>query len=349
MTRSAFGSIQRLDENRYRILWTDNGKRRSKRIRGSYEDAKRELALAYIQVGNISRSITWGEYWKNAVVPTFNGLSEHTVYEYTHYWDKYLENTIGKRKVTDFTWRIAQRVLDGIESPTAQRHVYRLLKKICNMAIRDQLLLTNPITRNLTLREHRKKKKEIYQLNDVKKLLKDIKDYPYNYIVAMELGGGLRHEEACAITCNDVAQHKEGKRAYAILSVCKAYTLVAGKKVLKTTKNSFSEREVVLGEPFASVVLDAQLPSLNYLPSPEVVTRSWKKYCEEHGLLHVPFGNLRTAYSMLHAEAKTPDMLVSLSMGHADGTTRGANYTQSSRKAMILVADSLTDALKNTR
>lgn len=45
------------------------------------------------------------------------------------------------------------------------------------------------------------------------------------------------------------------------------------------------------------------------------------------------------------AEAGSPDSLVSLSMGHSDGTTRGRNYQKHTRRGMALVADCLTDYL----
>ncbi len=64
-----------------------------------------------------------------------------------------------------------------------------------------------------------------------------------------------------------------------------------------------------------------------------------KKVC------NMAIGDMRTVYSTLHGEAGSPDSLVSLSMGHSDGTTRGRNYQKHTRRGMALIADCLTDYL----
>lgn len=52
---------------------------------------------------------------------------------------------------------------------------------------------------------------------------------------------------------------------------------------------------------------------------------------------------MRSIYATWHGEAGSPDSLVSLSMGHSDGTTKGRNYQMSTKKGLILIADLLTD------
>ena len=350
MTRSPFGSVQRLGEGRYRIWWTDNGKRRSERVSGTREDAVRELARKCAGVGAVHRGTTWRRYWEDAVEPTFSGLSERTAYDYSRLWRSYLDGSLGACTVSSTTWRTVQRALDSVSAPSEQRYCYRLLKKMCNMAVRDGLLGRNPVDRGIRLKDVKRKAKATYALEEIAPLLDAIDGYTYAYAVVLEVGGGLRHEEACAVTRSDVVKVESGGRLYAVVSVSKALTLVNGRKVLKDTKTALSEREVVLGEPFASALSEDSLPeSADALPSPGKVTRSWAEWCASQGLRHVTFAEMRTAYSMLHAEAKTPDVLVSLSMGHADGTTRGDNYTQADRRAMMIAADSLTDALEAVR
>ena len=103
--RSDFGSIQRLGQDRYRIFWTDAGRRRSKRVNGTRDDAVKELARAYLQTGHVSRSITWTRYWSDVIEPSFGRLAEKTAYEYRRIWKRELCPRMGGALVSETTWR----------------------------------------------------------------------------------------------------------------------------------------------------------------------------------------------------------------------------------------------------
>ena len=341
--RSNFGHIKQLAPGKFRVYWSENGRRRSKTVYGSVDDCELFLAHRKIEGGSLVPSgITYGEYWNLAVVPTFKGLAETTVSDYRRIWKKELEPRIGWRKVSETTWRSAQGVLSEVNSASVQLHAYRLWKKIANLAVRDGLLTVNPIDRNIRLKKHEKREKAILSARDLQTLMERAEGFKHVYLIAMECGGGLRHEEACAITRDDVSE----KDGLVILGVSKALTTAQGKVVHKDTKTAFSRRLVALGEPFSGIVLRhlEDIPAeVSEQASPATITHNWREWCKRHVMDYIPFGQMRTQFSTMHQQAGSIDSLVSLAMGHSDGTTRGRNYTVNTLPAMMMLARQLSE------
>ena len=361
MARSHFGSIVREDENKYRIWWQDGGTRRSKRVRGSRDDAEAVLAAMMLKRGD-AYDMTWRAYWTSAVTPTFDGLADKTVHEYERLWRIELEPRIGQRMVSGTTWRTVESTLADVSSPTVQRAAHRLWRKMCNLAVRDGLLERNPVDASIRLKPHRKRPKTLIAPDEVRQWMEDIAGLKYEPVFLLEVGGGLRHEEACAMVWENIARHEAYGRIYALVAVERGLVTVDGRKVLKETKNAHSTREVVIGEPFASRLLElhdgrgpvcpgsAPYPGGGYddlhFASPATITHNWRNWCKRHGVEYVRPGDMRSVFATLHGEAGTPDSLVSLAMGHADGgSTKTRNYQQRTRRGMIVAADSLTDLL----
>lgn len=365
MSRSHFGSVQREGEDRYRVWWTDNGKRRSKRIHGTRDEAEAYLASMVLKRGEPS-DMTWRDYWDAAVAPTLDGLSVKTVAEYKRLWRVELEPRVGGRRVSTTNWRYVEQVLNEINSTSVQRSSFRLWRKMCNLAVRDGLLDRNPVDRSIKLRPHRKRVKELLDADELPEWMESVRGVKYEPVFLLEVGGGLRHEEACAMTWEEVRPYEAYGRSYALVSVHRGLVTVGGVKALKSTKNEHSEREVVIGEPFASRLLELRgergpiCPGLHpyrggeyderHFASPATITHNWRIWCERHEVRYVRPGDMRSVFATLHGEAGTPDSLVSMAMGHADGgSTKARNYQQRTRRGMILAADSLTDFLSEAQ
>ena len=348
MTRSQFGTIQAVSDGKFRIFWSQGGRKRSKTVYGSRDDAELLLARMKLESRGAVADVEMAEYWKIAVEPTFWTLSERTEYDYRRLWRVELEPLFGKTRFSDLNWRMVERKLAEISSPVVQRDCYRLLKKVCNLAVRDGLLKSNPVDRSIRLKPHKKAEKVVYAPAELLEVMERGRRYKHFYCVMLEIGGGLRHEEACAVTQGDLEPFESGGRRYVAVKVDKALTSVGGRKVLKDTKNGFSVREVVIGEPFASELLGIadRMPisdPMTYQANPITISRNWNRYCRNNGIRHAPFSHMRTMFSVLHAEAGSIDSLVSLAMGHSGQTTRSRNYLAQTRAGMVLIADNLTD------
>ena len=342
MTRASFGHIERLSEGLYRCHWMEGGSKRTHRVHGTLDDAKDFLAGVRIGAEGCTRATTWDEFWAGRVVPSFDGLEEKTVHEYRRLWERELAPLIGRSEVRGMSARRADAVLAGIASPSVQRAVKALGRKLCNMAIREGLLDRNPFE-GAKVKRARPRRKEPYTPGEVLAWMDAVRGIKYEPVLLCELGAGLRHEEACALTWDDVSEW-DGR---AVLSVSKALTTVNGSPVLKGTKTARSEREAVLGEPFASRLLElrgdgALCPgSYEGYANPSTITHNYRTWCERHGVRYVCPKDLRSTFATLHAEAGSIDSLVSEAMGHTDGTTRGRHYQQTTRAGLALIADNL--------
>lgn len=362
MARSRFGSIKRLGPDHYHVHWTEAGRKRSKRIRGTHDEALAFLAQRQVEAGGAVGDMPWASYWALAVEPTLGTLADKTQSGYRRVWRVELEPRIGGKMVGDTTWRQAEAVLSSISAPSVQRAALRLWRKMGNMAVRDGLLDRNPIDRSIRLKPQRKRDKVLIAAEDMAGWLESIRGSKYEPLLLMEVGGGLRHEEACAMVRENVTPYEAYGRAYALVQIERGLVTVDGRKVLKGTKNDHSQREAVIGEPFASRLLalcggtgpvcGGQAPyeggeyREGHFAHPTAVTRNWHRWCDRNGADYVRPGDMRSVFATLHGEAGTPDSLVSLAMGHADGgTTKARNYQMRTRKGLIVAADSLTDYL----
>lgn len=341
--RSRFGHIQYIAPDVRRVYWRENGKTRSKTIHGNDDAA--ELFLAQLRLGDAPvEQMPWSRYYEKVIRPTYEGLSPKTVSDYERVWKRELEPRIGSRLVGSTDWRFVESTLGKIGSATVQRHAFALWRKMCNLAVRDGLLDRNPCDRSIKLKPHRKRQKVLYTAEEVGGILDAVDGTLFERLVLMELCAGLRHEEAVAMTAEDVSE-EDGR---AILSVSKAVIYQDGRLTRKETKTAFSDRLVALSGDLARRFMECAWPERQQLPT--TVTHNWREYCKAHGLKYVRFGDMRSNFATLACEC-CDSSLVSLFLGHGDGTTRGRHYQQSTMRGVEIVADAFADyvSVKNRK
>lgn len=259
---------------------------------------------------------------------------------------------------------MAQAVLLDIQATSVQRAALRLWKKMCYMAVGDGLLNRCPINRSIKLKPHVGRKKHMLDANEALDYLQAIQSIKYRRVFRLMLGGGLSVEESCVVTAEDVRPWEYRGRNYALVQVDKGLVTVNGQKHLKGTKNGFREREMIIGEPFATPILmdlpeegplcpskikyktDGEWTELNYT-SPTTITHNWRDWCKAHDVNYIRPGDMRTIWSTWQGEAGSPDSLISMAMGHAGATTRDRNYLESTRRSLVLLADNLTELIED--
>lgn len=360
MGRPNFGHVERLGHDHYRVWWgkgyRPDGKRdrHSATIHGTRQDA--ELFLAR-QIGFGSRSpstVTWSEFWAVYVEPTFEGLAKRTTDDYQKIYMNYLAPRIAALPVSSTDELLIDSVLAQVRAPSTQRHVKDLWRKMCRIAVRKKLLTYCPIDADTPLKPLRARQKRLLQADEVSTWLSGLRGHKGELCFLTMLGGGLRPEEAYGLHYEDITNWN----GYALVSVSRALTYSNG-KVLKEPKNGFSEREVVIGSPFAARILELSDDKgviavsrqerigdpASYYTSPSTMLHNYKGWCERHNMPYVAPKNLRASYATLHGEAGSPDSLVSGSMGHSDGTTRGRHYQAITRRGLALIADILGEYL----
>ena len=371
MSKSRFGTVQHMGADKYRIFWTapqNGGKARfSKVIHGTRDDAETALARARIGLLGADGSCRLRDYWAASVEPTLPDLAAKTAHEYARLRQRELEPRIGALPLGAIDRAAAERALNDIESPTVQRAAYRLLKKVLNMAVRDGAIASHPVDRYIRLAPHRRLYKELVEAPDVAAWMDGVRGSKYEAVLLLELGGGLRVEEACALMWHaDVSPAAMGGRVYVSADIRRALVPVAGGgRILKATKTEGSERRILVGEPFASRLMElmpehpaplcAARPFAGGEPAPEdftspvTITHNYRTWCKRRGMRYVCPKNLRSSFATLHGEAGSPDSVVSGIMGHTDGTTKGRNYQRVTLRAMAAAADGLAGYLDEIR
>lgn len=364
--RSAKGHIKQLGPGRWwvgmegeRDPMTGKRTQPGKVVRGSRVDAA--VALAQMIGDGLPSETTWEAFWAQVVEPSLTGLQAATVEGYQRLWRVELRHRIGSERVADMDWSRANEVLTSIHAPAVQRSAGRLLKKMCNMAIRDSahLLVVNPVDRAIQYAPAKRRRKRLVLTEDVAGFLAAIEGIKYEPLLLCELGAGLRPEEARALLWEDISPYRLAGRTYAAISVDKALTVVRNRGVFKSTKNESSARIAVAGEPFASRMISlAEGKSGPLCPSgrsgdapediytsPITIAHNWRQWCKRHGLPHVTDENLRSSYASIMGEAMAPDSVVSGNMGHSDGTTKMRHYQSVTMRAKCMAADLLAESI----
>ena len=358
MTRSHFGSVERIGPDYYRVWWTDSTGRRSHRMPDTTRE-EAELFLAQKKLGKLPDNTTWGYLWKTVALPQISGLAVRTREEYLGNWEKHLEPHIANEPVAEMDWRRANEVVTKPEAPSVQRQVGKLLKKLCFMAVRNGLLASNPVDRAIEYAPRRKRKKRLVDASQVHGYLSAAEGCKYEPVILCLMGFGMRPEEADALLWEDLRAYDFKGQTYCCASIDKALTWShQSGKVFKSTKNEPSEREAVCGEPFASRLLslaegktgplcpsgkpyDPSAPE-EWYTSPMAITRNWKLWCERHGVQK----DMRSSYATMMGEAMVPDSVVAGNMGHGDGTTKGAHYQRVTMRAKCMAADMLAELIE---
>lgn len=351
--RRSFGSITKRGKNVYRLQWSGrDGARHSETVHDTRYGA--EMRLLEIEQGAraTSRSVTFSVFWRDTVQPSFDGLSVLTVEGYERLWKRELEQRIGSIKVASLDWRDVQRVIDEIQAPSTQRHVFSLLRKICNMAIREHVMTYNPCDRSIRMRQHVKQEKRLVEAEEVAGLLDAIYGTKYEPIVLCTLGGGLRPEEAYALEWSDIEPYELKGSTYALVSVTKTLVTARGGSISQDrTKTAMSNRSVLIGAPFAARLLELKgdgplvANDMGKHSAPVTIAHNWRLWCDRRGLPHYTIENMRSSFATLHGTAGSPDSMVSFAMGHADGTTKGTHYQRATLRGLAFIADNLADML----
>lgn len=345
--RSTIGSIETRG-NSIRIRYTDAfGRKQSESGFASYKDADLRLLDIQQNAASPNSGVIWSKYWEFHVEPTFANLEKKTAHEYRRQWTHDLEPRIGKMRVSATDWREVQRVIDDLPTASVQRHAFSLWRKMCNMAVRDRLLTVNPCDRSIRFKQSQTAPKLLLDANGVLELITKARGTKYEAAVLLMLACGLRVEEALALNWEDIEKVELYGKEYAAVTIEKAVVMVGSEAVEKdSTKNESSRRTVIIGEPFAGRLLEVSKDKKGAIiengkggrTSPSTVSHNWKSWSERNLGQYVKLGNMRSIYATLACEA-ADSSLVSMVMGHSDGTTRGRNYQSATVRGMAMVAD----------
>ena len=351
--RREFGCITEVERGkRYRVSWTEDGVKKTHRVRGTRRDASDYLAKVQTGIEGAAKDITYAEYWRTVVEPSLSQLAPKTQSEYRYAW-RFLCPAIGAHRVADTNYRAVQATIDKVEAPSTQQKCKALWSKICTMAmLQDGLLSANPVA-GVRIKPAARREKRLWDASEAKAALAAMRGTSYEPLVLLSLSCGLRPEEVFALDWEDLSF--DG--GYCAVGVSRTVVTVDGKAVeQQRTKTAGSTRTSVCGGVFAARLEELSRGKSGALrpnghggrTAPTTVTRNWKKWCERNGVEYVSFENLRSNYKTLAAQAMIPAELARMQMGHAGVGVAEQHYLVANMQLLRLAADMFCELFSTT-
>lgn len=210
--RSAEGSIIELDKGkRYRVMVTagydKNGKRirKTATVRGSRKDAERKKIELLIAAGvDVQTELTLEEYIIEYFLPQRRKTTKaSTVENYERRIRNHMLPAIGDVKLSELTPAIIRRWLENVGAPTVQRECRKMIKMICQQAMYDDHLASNPVDR-VKPPKVKQYNPDVLDAQDCEVYLWHFRDTRSEPAVLIAIGCGLRRGEIIALNVDDI-------------------------------------------------------------------------------------------------------------------------------------------------
>lgn len=348
-SRREFGTITPARRKGYQTVryWADlhDGRgymRHTSTIKGTKRDASAWLAKMHIDHGSDAPTMTVRAVYETWYLPYITEhLAKRTVGNYRRAWENYIEPRWGSSYVTDIRPSDMQGWLLSLSNGTAETCV-KVLSKVMGYAVQYELRESNPMDVAYRMPEKARKFDDgIYTLEECGKLADAVRGSKIECAFILSAFGSCRVGEAFGAMAEDVSEEvaSNGMRC-AVVRVCRQ----ADKDgfTLDSTKNRWSERYVVVPEPWSLRIFEFAAngwPYLSGYDSPvnsREAGRIWDRACEAAGLPRRPFRNVRPSWrTYMSAElGANPETLERL-MGHGGQTVTGRHYYRPKIMALV--------------
>lgn len=360
--RSRFGHKEKLPSGSWRITVT-NGLRVDgypRRIRETYAtealaDARlAELALVLGREPEYGKGVTLSDYWTYYAATKGARLARSTLEKYTTLMRGAWLPALGERDITAIARRDVQAVILQACSASNGRDRKRALSAVLSQAVADGVLRSNPcagapfeypgdVGRRLDTVGPAdpfaalESAADVWTAADVLRAMPRIEGTTLETCWLLMIGGGLRLQEALALTWRDVRVVDVAGRSVVQVAVYRAYTRRDG---MHKTKGTRSDRVAVIAEPFG-----ARLWALRGDDAARVctiaasyVSRSWRKMwvplsgspyarigadllrglmAEPPAVPFVPLSRMRATHATLMQQAGVLDSINAAVHGHS--------------------------------
>ena len=258
-SRSKLGSKRQLPSGRW-FVRVSAGKKRdgSRRTMTRTVDTEREADLCIAQLAaQMARVPAAGDpmklvdYYELYFVPArrARGLANATMENYEYVFRSAIEPVFGERTMDSIDGREVQAMLHLMPCDAAKRFT-RTLRAILRSAWEDGLLAEKPLDRTFHYPKPKaRKQQQVWSAATTAQALEVLHGLPLEGIALLMAGAGLRREEAYPLRFEELDFEETEHGVLAVFEIDRAQTLPDG---VKETKTAFSQRVVVMGEPFSS-------------------------------------------------------------------------------------------------
>lgn len=260
--RSAQGSITELEKGKRYLVRVEfprgeDGKRRQvqRTVRGSRKDAESKKIELLIEAGEDVQSLmTVTQYCEQIYLPAKMKTLKVSAYEtYERRIRNHVEPGVGNVKLAELTPAQIRRWLKT-KTPKVEKECRRMLHMICQEAVYDDHLTSNPVDRVKPIKVD-KYDPEVLDAEDIEVYLWHFKDMRSEPAVLIAIGCGLRRGEIVALDVDDINSRTGAIRVDNSIVPTKRHG-----DLDDTTKTQASVRTVHMPKPLLDRLLEI-LPS----------------------------------------------------------------------------------------
>lgn len=245
-------------------------------------------------------------------------------------------------------------------------HHHRLISSILSIAVKWQLIFSNPCNR-VVLPKNKRREAVYLDEEQAAQMLQALENesLQHQVIVKLLLYTGIRRGELCGLEWKDIDFER------AVISVRRSSLYLSGKGVFEDeTKNETSERCMKVSDDVIAMLRiwraeqakerlrlgdqwqnsDRLFTAWNGAPiRPDVITAWFHKFVTKNGLPPIHVHSLRHTNATLLIAAGTNLTTVAARLGHANTTTTSKIYAHAIKSADQAAAEALQDILHPVR
>ncbi len=274
---------------------------------------------------------------------------------------KYIIPILGEYKLNDLKPIHIQNYVDdlvGILTPQTIKIHVNILNLALKKAYRLKLISGN-IVNLIEVPKNKRFKNDIYNTEDMKKLLDISKDTSLELPIYLASGLGLRISEILGLTFNNIDFDND------TITIDKITVRNESRVILKEPKTQTSERTISVPNEIMNMLrnykksllekkLRGQLKNpLNLLffdknenpIAQDVLSKKFKRFLEDNNLKHIRFHDLRHSHVTLLINSKIPIKVISERVGHSNINTTLNIYAHALKEMDIEASDKISENL----
>ena len=364
--RSTFGSVTRLDKNRWRLRWWADGpdgrKRRTEIVRGTRREAEDRMAEIRLDVGSDPGGcMTLGQVWERWAHPEAldrladGSLSQSSVRNMEQSWKSKIAPRWADVPCSSIAPVDVQKWLLTMTNSTGR------LAKVYASQVMDKAVLygvcqSNPFSLRLRLsKEGTTEDAGVYSLDEMRSVLAAVRGSYIEAAVILAGFGSARVGESLGVMASEVRRSEAFGVTVAVAPVVRQVDRNGG--VSDRLKNRQSERPLVIPGPVGSRLLKLAEEAVargdrwlvdggDGMPvSQKAVGREWKRALSEAGVPVHPYKNLRNSWeTWMHWTMGVDPLMIEPMMGHAGSSVTAKHYD---RPVEEMFVDTIAKAYKS--
>ena len=326
--KSSWGSVRQVGEGVYELRWSEGGKRKSKRLRGTKKEADRLLASMRLQIegAGLGCAVTMEQFWDVWFEPALGELASSTAEGYRQVWRNHVQPRWGRVKMGKVKASEVQKWLLTLSFGVAP-HARTLMSSMFGRAMLEDLVDRNPMQARFRLPKRdtavKKVNRDVLSRAELDAIWQACRGEWWEPTFMLAAFGGLRRAEAIGVCVEDMEFEERGGEIWCAVSVRRGIQRIGGTLAIVEPKTG--ERIAVVMPPYAERLLELVgdreegwlVDDHGGPASPNGLTVAWKRWFSTQPFAGVPFKNLRNSYVTWMLEEGYNSAVVSKLCGHS--------------------------------